>query len=1565
MEREHQPGCDQNHEPRQACNQALAQDPTSLPEMPPAVAQSQERGDITTYCVLCGRPNGAAARYCKHCGSPLTLTAARRVSGIAFLLNEARSTTMGDLVAGADRSRMVAHYEDELRALIAPAPKAAPPPPEHVMRMRPVVPAAVPVAPAAVVPAVARPVAPAAPAGPRFRPPAPPPPPRDWSWLAEQQANLFLFAGAFLVVIAAVIYVAYSGEKVGGPLKMSLLVGFTLAFLAAGLVCLRLPRVVAAGHVFFAIGATLVPLGFVAAYTILSDQNLDPNALWLAGSLTSAMLYTAVATLGLGRLYAFASGLALMSAAAAAAAVADLPVEWTPVAFLALALAMSAVALGGPEVMRRQVGRVWTAQAHVVAVSAILAAIIMALIAAPDEANLELASRWFLPVAFAGALAYAGVFAVSTREDAAGAAAVVALSGAFVTVVYALSLPAEQYAIMFAALALLLGVLLPAVETDPVERRLPGAFSQSVHAAAVVATLVAVGVALMFSAASRSEDASRYVVPENHWFAAPAFALLLAFYLLDAFGRRQRIGVTGSALALAGLGASFVYGLDASVEYHALALTGAAIAMVLFLRWILPRLPVRFVHPGTDGDARVLTHMALAGGVAVAVGAAWAASAEGSTYVPQSSWFLFAAFVSTFVAYALYLTLPMPAARWHDALAPYGLALALTGTATSVVYGLDASPEYYAIAFTGSGILLAAALHGGLRTIRNRVLLGYVDPGVGLLAQAALVTGVGVGVSAALSASSADSTYTPQTTWFLFATFGSATAGYALCAMLRGPAVRWYDHLAHLGLGLALVGTYTSVVYGLDVSAEYYSFAFVTGGAALLIGAWTLLPRVQPKATASVVLDDYLVVAHAAAFTAGCIAVGAVFAAEAEGATYQPDSRWFLPVLFAALAGFYGLAVGSRLRPVPGSEPIAPLGFVASVFGVTTGVVYALQASAEYYAFAFLVPAMVLGLVARTGGPRFITRMLPAAWENAAIALGRIATAAGVSVAVIAAIVASSPESTYRPDARVFLPLAFLAASVFLVFDASRRRDWQTSTALLAALGGAGVCTVYALDPGVQYYGVAFACVGIVFGFGGRIWSPRWLDERARDVLAVIAVTTAWLPFENVYAGHDRIAAGVHLAAAVFYALAAVVSRSERTLGELMNLRREVPVRIAVGWLYAAGWVTTVGYILLLRSLPAAEGAGAGSLTIPLLALCLGFLLAGATARFWRREFGVHLYVMALLLSTASLSAAPDAGVLATVLTVLVAAFLAVAVWEDSPLPAVPAAVFVFMAVAAWQQRLDAPQYVIPLAYSTIAAGTYLAGFAMRDAAPRWSDAARACAAAYALVAPAAGFGILGVRTEGGLFQGAPFEESALYQWSTVAVALVGLLATVESSIARRGWVVVLGTAVLTVSLLLEIGHFRPDNVQPYTATIGVYLVLLGLLGLWKFRLMPELEDTAPAVEAIGAVIVMFPSFAQSLTDGWFYQVLVLVEATVFFTLSVALRRRLLLGTSLLALVLIAGRALFDAINALPNWIVILIAGLALLGIGTAILIGRDRWARWEQTILSWWNQTGRPQHAG
>jgi hypothetical protein len=403
---------------------------------------------------------------------------------------------------------------------------------------------------------------------------------------------------------------------------------------------------------------------------------------------------------------------------------------------------------------------------------------------------------------------------------------------------------------------------------------------------------------------------------------------------------------------------------------------------------------------------------------------------------------------------------------------------------------------------------------------------------------------------------------------------------------------------------------------------------------------------------------------------------------------------------------------------------------------------------------------------------------------------------------------------------------------------------------------------------------------------------------------------------------------------------------------------RSVPLRS--GWLYAAGLAGGIGYVHLWRAL--GEGEGASALAYPLLALTIGFLVVSASARYWRREYGIHLYVMSLVAGAASLACARDAGILAAQLSSLAAAYLAIAAWEDAPLLGAPAVAAGFGAVAAWQQALDAPEYVIPLAYGAIAIVLYVTGFALHRRARAWSDAARAAASVYALVGPLAGFAILAVRTHSGALHGGAFERSALYQCSTLAVATVGVLAVVESSIARRGWVVVAGTAVLAVALLLEIGRFHPGSAQPYTATTGVYLVLLGILGVSGFRVIAAREDVAQVIDAAGATIVMAPTIVQAFAGGWPYVALLLAEATVFFALGVTLRRRLLVGVALATLLGVVIRVLFDAVHALPNWIVVLLAGMALLGIGTGILVGRERWGRWQDRILSWWDEGGAPR---
>jgi hypothetical protein len=1122
------------------------------------------------YCTGCGEPNPPDTAFCMRCRASHDLTRRELVTGIAFVLNELQVAPFTEVLSKQQIATLRDDYLDELRSVVAPAPAPAPPQPAP----RPA--AAAPAQPAP----LPRPAAPA----PVLPPIAPPPPPRepyDWSWLAEQQANLFLFAGAFLTVIAALIYVGYSGQAVSGALKMTLLSVYTVAFLAGGLVCLRIPRVSIAGQVFFAVGAILVPLNFVAARTIFSNENLNTETLWLAGSIVTAAFYSAVASTGLGRAYAFGGGVALVSSVLAGTAAVDLPWEWRPVCFIALAIAMSLTQITGTEVMRRRIGSVWGAQAQFIALAAIVwAAGLAPFAAAPRHASghLDTTTLWFLPATFAALLSYAAIPALAQRRQEAGLVAIAAFAGAWISVVYALDVPTDYYVVAIAGIAPILGLGVIAL-SEPISRRLPEGFGEMLRTAAIVATLASAVGAL--AVADSSGDRADFGAAQR-WSLAPSFALILAFYLLDAFGSRRREAPAAAALAFAGLCAA-------------------------------------------------------------------------------------------------------------------------------IVFGLHASPEYYA--------------------------------------------------------------------------------------------------------------------------------------------------------------------------------------------------------------------------------------------------------------FAFIVPAIALAALARwASGPAFAR--LAESWQQEVRVVGLALTAAGIAIALVAAVAASSPDGTYQPDYRAYLPLAFVAAAVLFTIEASRSpRSGETeglllSAALLMTVSGVIVSLPFAFNAGAAWYGAALAGAGAAIAYGGRVWTPRWLDERARDGVAVLAMTAAWLPFEDAYADEPRLGAAVHLAASFFYATAAFIDRSGVTLNEFFELKGARPVRAAVGWLYAAALTGVIGYVFLLRSLPVGEEAARPWFALPLMALALGFVALAATSRWCRAEFRWHLYVISLATALCSLVAADGAGTLAVLVTVYAAAFVASAVWEDAPILGAPAVVFVFAAVPAWRARFDASLAVIPIVYMLMGLGLSVTTAIARDVR-RWREPLRAASAAFVIAAPVAGFGLLAAHTHHGLMAGVHFERTALYQWSTFSVAVAGVVGLVASQLERRRWIIVPGTAILTVALLLEIGHFRPENPQWYTAVIGAYLLALGVIGLWKFHLVPELDEAAPWIEALGATVIMAPSALQSLQGEWRYLLVLLVEATAFFAAGVTLRRRGILGAAMLFLAAIAGRTLFDAVNALPNWIVVMLAGMALLGVGMGILLGRERWNAWQRSLLGWWDAAG------
>jgi hypothetical protein len=1360
--------------------------------------------------------------FCKKCGHALSADRWRRENGLAFLLHEA-DTTMRAMVPEPYISTLIDRYKQKFSELVSPAATAAPAPEpyistlidRHEQESAGVVPPTAPVAP--------RMKAPPAPSAPRV--------PFDWSWVAEQQANLFLFAGAFLVVIAALIYVGYSGEAVAGGLKMLLLGGYTAGFLAAGVVCLRNEKVAIAGHVFLGISAILVPLNFVLAGSIVSEQDVSHEGMWFAGSLASAGFYTAVAAIGLGRPYSVASGAGLLSAALASVFLFGLPVEWAPIPFMALAIIIGVVELASPEPFKTRVGLTWAWQAQGTAVAA---------------------------------LAFALVAALYTTNDT--------------------------------------------LEVD------------------------------------------------SRWFAAPAAALGLAFYAVQAVWRQMRIAVTGSAVTASALASSVVYGFDISPEYYAFALIAAALGIIAIARWAATRLAA--IDSFARMDAVWLAHAATAGGVAVAITAAVTASEPANNYSPDTRWFLFGAFAAASLVYALHLTMKLPALRDFDPLATFGFCLAAAGAATAVVYGADWSAEYYSFAFAAGALPALALAAFGL----PRGITGPSDMRLQALclAHAAALTAGAVAVTAAVVALDPESTHTPDTRVFLPALFACLTVFYALAVAARhqpAPAAPLY---ASAGLLVALLGVSTGTVYALDISEEYYAFGVAAAALpALALASFGLPMGIEAPGG---MRSQALALAHIAAAAAGAVAVSAVYAASRETVDYAPDTRWFLPALFGCLAAFYGLAALSPYRHSETARGLAGTGLVEASFGVTTGVVYALDVSAEYYAFAVLLPAVALGALAHAPRSGRADEAFSARWRAGAIWFGRIAAVSGLAVAVIAALVASDPDATYVPDTRVFLPLAFLAAAAFFALDASFEKSWKISMALLITLGGAGVTIAYAADAAPAYYGLALVCAGITYGFAGRVWAPAWLDLQARDLTAVTAVTAGWLFFEGAYEDNLRLGVASHLAAGLFYAGAAVIAPRDTNLSRYFGPGVAAEVPIGAAWLYAAGLTTAVGFVDLMRALPGDGDTAAADLAFPLMGLALGFLAVSAALRLVRRDFALHVYVIALLVSIASIAVAGDSQDLAAILTVFAVACLAVSAWHNVPLAAAPSVVFGLGTVIAWRHAEDWPLYVIPLTYTAAALALYSAGFAVRRNLPAWSDALRSAGAAFGLVAPAIGFGILADRTEAGIIDGEDFETSALYEWSTLATGVAGLLAIAESAVARRGWLVVGGSAVMLVAILLQIGRFSPDNIQAYTAVIGAYLVLLGLIGLSRYRLVPGLDETAVYVEALGAAIIMFPSLLQSLEGVWRYELILLVEAAGFFAAGVALRRRGLLGISIAALVLVGGRVLFDALNAVPNWIVALIIGMILLGIGLAILLGREQWTRWEERVASWW-KAGPPAH--
>jgi hypothetical protein len=183
--------------------------------------------------------------------------------------------------------------------------------------------------------------------------------------------------------------------------------------------------------------------------------------------------------------------------------------------------------------------------------------------------------------------------------------------------------------------------------------------------------------------------------------------------------------------------------------------------------------------------------------------------------------------------------------------------------------------------------------------------------------------------------------------------------------------------------------------------------------------------------------------------------------------------------------------------------------------------------------------------------------------------------------------------------------------------------------------------------------------------------------------------------------------------------------------------------------------------------------------------------------------------------------------------------------------------------------------------------------------------------------------------------------------------------------------VIVAGSAALLVPALFAIAIGRPDNVQAYTAPIGLYLFVLGA----TFRRSPELFERQmymhEAVGLAGLLLLVLPPASQSFQPGGdVYGLELIGMGLAFLALGFVMEARWTVAGGVLTLTGVALRWLQVFGEHAPRWLILGLVGTALIGIGLLLLFERERWERLRWRIGRWWLSApngsghGAPPHA-
>ncbi|MCC7363011.1 MAG: hypothetical protein IT303_01465 [Dehalococcoidia bacterium] len=674
------------------------------------------------YCTACGAAFDAGRQLCPACGEawerqPVT------VAYLADVLNDLAWFRHSRLINEDEYERLRAHYEARLNAIRpeptrapepeparapepepeptpvpqpAPARPTPPPPPWHATPPPPP-PTSPPVAgmpppPPASPPVAGMPPPPQptshplprppelrhAPVAPIARPEIPPSPPGPTigdmgrtviGWAAERQADILLYVGAFLLSVAAIIFVAYQGGAVSGEVRFAILTAYAGGFLSFGLLLHRWERVKEAGPVFLALGAILVPVDFIALRTqVLSEDQLPLDVLWLTGSAATSALYFVLALRGYGRWYAAPGVPAAIVAWGSLGSVLGLPIEWFDPWFAALASALYVAALALQP--RWPILRLVLPLALVMGLAAIAFTHVAML--AGDAGNFA------LPTAYA--LATAGMAAgLRWARPVPALASVPALAGlTAATTAWAIADPAPEWMPLFAG-ATGLGYLVLAHLDRPDRARAWATLPLGLLAGAVIVTHALV----------LEEGAARGPLP-----AAYGLALVGAAAAYARWRWAEAAAVLPPLTAVAALTASWAIA-DPGVSWYG---AFAAIAVAGYLALALFDLPERRIDWRAPAIASAL--------VVPAAAHAGQAAPDATRLALPASYALVAALSA--LAFARW--------RWQWRVPPAGLPAMAGATALTAAWAQWETPvEWYGAfaAGTGLGYLLLAHFEPG------------------------------------------------------------------------------------------------------------------------------------------------------------------------------------------------------------------------------------------------------------------------------------------------------------------------------------------------------------------------------------------------------------------------------------------------------------------------------------------------------------------------------------------------------------------------------------------------------------------------------------------------------------------------------------------------------------------------------------------------------------------------------------------------------------------------------------------------------------------------------------